>query len=148
MMENTYENQDMDSIFGSSRVSEYMHTPYGFVIAADQDIQASTIQKFKDHYGLSLEQVSSLISVSEPTIYRWIQDDRSLDKNISIKLLELTNLFQYAIRLFESKKAFFAWLLQANISIGGIAPMQLLEIPEGINKVRDIIGRIEYGVYS
>lgn len=148
MKEYADRDNEMKDIFGSSIVSDYMDTPYGFVIVANQGLRASIINKFREHFDLSLEKTSAMLSVSEPTIYRWIQDDRELDKNIAIKLLEITNLFQYAIRVFSSKRAFFSWLYQDNISIGGIAPMQLLEIPEGISKVRDIIGRIEYGVYS
>ncbi len=141
-------DNEMKHIFGASVVNDFMDTPYGFVLAANKGLTASIIQRFREYFGLSLAKISSFLSVSEPTIYRWIQDDRSLDKNTSIKLMELTQLFQYAIQVFRSKKAFFSWLGQSNITLGGIAPIELLEVPEGIGKVRDLVGRIEYGVYS
>ncbi len=33
-----------------------------------------------------------------------------------------------------------------NMALGGLEPKELLEIPGGISKVKDVLGRIEYGV--
>jgi uncharacterized protein (DUF2384 family) len=35
-----------------------------------------------------------------------------------------------------------------NTALGGLEPQELLEIPGGISKVKDIVGRIDYGVFS
>jgi putative toxin-antitoxin system antitoxin component (TIGR02293 family) len=63
-------------------------------------------------------------------------------------LLEAADLFLYGIEVFESKANFFKWLQLPNTSLGDIEPQELIEIPGGISKVRDVLGRIEHGVYS
>ncbi len=40
------------------------------------------------------------------------------------------------------------WLNIPNLALGGMAPLELIKIPGGISKVRDVLGRIEYSVYG
>jgi putative toxin-antitoxin system antitoxin component (TIGR02293 family) len=63
-------------------------------------------------------------------------------------LFELTDLFLYGSDVFESRENFFKWLDLPNRALGGLTPKELLEIPGGISKVKDLLGRIEHGVYS
>jgi putative toxin-antitoxin system antitoxin component (TIGR02293 family) len=65
-----------------------------------------------------------------------------------VKLFEITDLFLYGTDVFGSQENFFKWLQLPNAALGGMEPQELIEIPDGISKVRDILGRIEYGVYS
>jgi len=39
-------------------------------------------------------------------------------------------------------------LNRPNTALGGIQPIELIEMPEGISKLRDILGRIEHGIDS
>jgi putative toxin-antitoxin system antitoxin component (TIGR02293 family) len=54
----------------------------------------------------------------------------------------------YGNEVFGSQTNFFKWLELPNTALGGLEPKELLEIPNGVSKVRDLLGRIEYGVYS
>ena len=65
-----------------------------------------------------------------------------------MKLFEIADLFLYGEEVFGDRDAFFKWLNLPNEALGGFEPQQLIEISEGVSKVRDILGRIEYGVYS
>jgi putative toxin-antitoxin system antitoxin component (TIGR02293 family) len=89
-----------------------------------------------------------MLNISSPTLYRWIKSNKSLDRNYSILLFELTDLFLYGAEVFDSKENFMKWLKLPNTALGGLEPQELLEIPGGISKVKDIVGRIDYGVFS
>ncbi len=65
-----------------------------------------------------------------------------------MQLFELTDLFLVGVGVFESRENFFKWLELPNAALGGLQPKEILEIPGGISKVRDLLGRIEHGVYS
>jgi putative toxin-antitoxin system antitoxin component (TIGR02293 family) len=42
----------------------------------------------------------------------------------------------------------FAWLQRSNAALGGCTPLELSGTEAGMRRVEQIIGRIEYGVYS
>jgi putative toxin-antitoxin system antitoxin component (TIGR02293 family) len=89
-----------------------------------------------------------MLSVSEPTLYRWTKANKILARNYSIQLFEIVDMFIYGSEVFDSNENFFKWLNLPNTALGGFEPQDLIEIPGGISKVKDILGRIEHGVYS
>ena len=88
-----------------------------------------------------------MLNISEPTLYRWIRANINLERNFSVKLFEITDLFLYGSEVFGSKDNFFKWLNLPNTALGGMEPQELVDIPEGVSKIKDVLGRIEHGVY-
>jgi putative toxin-antitoxin system antitoxin component (TIGR02293 family) len=88
------------------------------------------------------------LNVSSPTIYRWIRTHKKLDKNLSSKLFEIADLFLYGTEVFGNKENFFKWTELPNTALGGMKPLEIIELSEGVSKVRDVLLRIEYGVFS
>jgi putative toxin-antitoxin system antitoxin component (TIGR02293 family) len=88
------------------------------------------------------------LNVSSPTIYRWIRTHKKLDKNLSAKLFEIADLFLYGTEVFGNKENFFKWIELPNTALGGMKPIEIIELSEGVSKVRDVLLRIEYGVFS
>jgi putative toxin-antitoxin system antitoxin component (TIGR02293 family) len=125
-----------------------IESPYDFIRLSAAGISAQSIVKFRDYFGISRECTADLLQVSEPTIYRWVKEDKKLDKRHSMQVLELADLFLYGAEVTGNKENFIQWLNISNMAIGGLAPMKLLELPGGMEKVRQLLGRIEYGVYS
>ncbi len=89
-----------------------------------------------------------MLNVSAPTIYRWIKGNKDLDRNSTVKLFEIADLFLFGSEVFGNNDNFFKWLNLPNTALGGMEPAELVEIHGGVSKVRDIIGRIENGIYS
>lgn len=61
---------------------------------------------------------------------------------------ELNELYLYGVKVFDSDENFHNWLKSPNIVLNGETPQKLLETIDGISIVKDVICRIEYGVYS
>ncbi|AWW32488.1 hypothetical protein DN752_21350 [Echinicola strongylocentroti] len=135
-------------VLGKDHVKETINSPYDFIHIAKKGISSSIVKNFKDYFNISREDTAHMLNISSPTLYRWIKAKKPLDRNYSILLFELTDLFLYGIEVFDSKENFNKWLNLPNTALGGIEPHELLEVPGGISKVRDILGRIEHGVYS
>src|SRR5690606_35263552 len=100
------------------------------------------------YFNVSRDDTARMLNISSPTLYRWIKSNRNLKRNHSIWLLELTDLYLYGSDVFTSKERFVKWLNLPNTALEGLEPRDLLEVPGGISKVKDVIGRIEHGVYS
>jgi putative toxin-antitoxin system antitoxin component (TIGR02293 family) len=135
-------------ILGRKYIKAKIESPYDFINIASKGVSAQVIANFRKHFNIPRELAAEMLNVSAPTIYRWIRENKKLDRNYSVQLFELADLFLYGTEVFENDETFFKWLKLPNTALGGIEPQDLLEIPGGVSKVRDLIGRIEYGVYS
>lgn len=135
-------------VLGKKNVPMKIESPFDFIYIANKGINVSAIENFILYFNLSKSLVAQILDVSEPTLYRWTKANRNLERNFSVKLFEIVDLFLYGEEVFVDRDAFFKWLNLPNEALGGLEPQELIEIPEGVSKVKDIIGRIEYGVYS
>jgi len=135
-------------ILGKKNIRKGIESPFDYIHLASQGINAIVIKNFSGFFDLNRATTASLFDISAPTIYRWTKSGKKLERNFAVKLFELTDLFIYGADVFEDKENFFKWLKLPNTALGGMEPIELLEIPGGISKVKDIIGRIEHGVYS
>ncbi|MDZ7742911.1 MAG: antitoxin Xre/MbcA/ParS toxin-binding domain-containing protein [Bacteroidota bacterium] len=136
------------SILGRKHIRTSIESPYDFINIASRGINARVIANFRTYFNIPRDQTAEMLNVSAPTIYRWIREKKKLDRNYSVQLFELTNLFLIGIEIFRNNEDFFKWLRLPNTALGGFEPQDLLDIPGGISKVRDLLGKIEYGVYS
>ena len=135
-------------ILGRKYIKSKIESPFDFINIATKGVNANVINNFRKHFNIPHHTTAEMLNISAPTIYRWVKEDKKLDRNFSIQLFELTDLFLYGNEIFGSQTNFFKWLELPNTALGGIEPKELLEIPNGVSKVRDLLGRIEYGVYS
>lgn len=140
--------EEVVNILGEELIQQEIESPFDYITIATKGLNAHIIRNFSTHFKISRDIMADLLNISEPTIYRWVRSNKKLDRNLSIQLFELTDLFLYGSEVFENKDVFFKWLDLPNTALGGMEPKKLLEIPGGIFKVRDVLGRIEYGVYS
>ncbi len=140
--------QDIVDMLGKDHFSFRVEEPMDFYVVADQGLAASILQNFKASFSLGLSQIATILSSSEPTLYRRIKENQSLPKQEAIKLLEATDLFMYGEEVFGNREDFFKWAELPNTALGGLRPMLVISYPEGISKVRDLLTRIEYNVYS
>ena len=76
------------------------------------------------------------------------EPNESLNRNLSVKLSEIAELYLYGTEIFGTNENFLKWMKLPNTALGGMKPEELTEIPGGISKIKDVLGRIEHGVYS
>lgn len=140
--------EQLAEVLGREYLGHDIESRYDYITLATEGINAYAIRNFRSHFNLDRGFVAAVMQVSEPTLYRWIKSQRKLHRNQSLILLELTDLFNYGSEVFANSEGFFQWLKLSAPSFGGMSPAAMLELPGGIGEVRDLLGRIEYGVYS
>lgn len=138
----------LSAILGTKDLPANIQSPFDFIILANEGISIRILLNFSEYFKLSKNIVSELLNISEPTLYRWTKANKKLERNFSVKLFEIADLFLYGEELFGNRDDFFKWLNLPNEALGGLEPKELIEIPGGVSKVKDVLGRIEYGVYS
>jgi putative toxin-antitoxin system antitoxin component (TIGR02293 family) len=66
----------------------------------------------------------------------------------SAKLVDpLVEVTARAIEVFGSREKALRWLKTPIRSLGDQSPLSLLDTPEGIDRVNDVLGRVEHGVW-
>ena len=97
--------------------------------------------------GLSREEVSELLSVPLRTLARRKREHR-LHADESDRLFRLARIAARAVEVLGSKQNAAGWLRQPIRALNGAAPIALLDTAAGTEQVDEILGRIEYGLYS
>lgn len=139
---------DIIEVLTKDNFQHMLEEPMDIYMVANKGLAASYLSQFKEAFSLGLSQIASILSSSEPTLYRRIKENKSLPKQEAIKLLEATDMFFYGEEVIGSREDFFKWMELPNTALGGLTPMEVISYPEGISKVRDLLHRIEYSVYS
>jgi len=70
-----------------------------------------------------------------------------LDPHESERVVRLAEVAAWAGEIFGEEGA-RQWLEEPNRALGGATPMTMLDTDVGADAVRDVLGRIEYGVFS
>lgn len=75
--------------------------------------------------------------------------DARLSPDESDRLYQIASTFRAAVILFEGDTdAAAGWMKEPAKALGGVAPIEMLDTGAGTAEVMDLIGRLEYGIYS
>ena len=97
--------------------------------------------------GLNLSEFSTLLPVSKRTIEKAKSNDL-LSPQVSDRVLQIASLYEYGTTILGGKDLFKEWLNTSLIALGSNKPIAFINNDTGISMIKDLLGRIEYGVYS
>ncbi len=96
---------------------------------------------------VSMERLVPMLGISKATLHRRMLAGR-LDPAESDRVVRFARLMGKAVEVMESPENARAWLTSAQRGLGGAVPLEYAETEVGAREVEDLLGRIEYGVYS
>lgn len=109
-------------------------------------ITKKQLEAIKSETDLDYHTLSNLLSVSRTTLIKK-KGDEKFDQPTSERIMLLAELLSYGRDVLEGKERFNAWIKMPSLTLGGKAPLELLDTLYGIEEVKKELGRIEYGVY-
>jgi putative toxin-antitoxin system antitoxin component (TIGR02293 family) len=98
-------------------------------------------------FGLASGEAASALHLPQRTFARR-KKERKLRADESDRLLRLARLGAHAAYVLGSEEKAARWLRSPNRALGNEVPLALLESDIGARQVEEVLGRIEYGVYS
>ena len=98
--------------------------------------------------GFSLEMLADWTGISLRTLHRRSSEGRfRVDE--SERIYRAANIFHLALRLFEGDQdAARHWLTTPQSALHHKSPLQFSQTELGARQVEDLIGRLQYGVFS
>ena len=119
----------------------FMHEP------VRAGIHFAALEAFQQRYQMTQAQMQYLIDVSERTLARR-KAEKILNKSESDRLYRVARIAAMAEEIFGSPAATAAWFKEQIPTLGGATPWSLLDTDEGAQRIAELLGRIEHGVYS
>lgn len=96
----------------------------------------------------TLTEWSKFLHLSERTIQRYQQENKTFEPLQSEKITQLTMLANYGAEVLGSSELFFTWINSNNVALGGVMPKMFLDNSFGIEYIKNELGRISHGVLS
>lgn len=112
-----------------------------------QGMTRKDLEDVKDNFGLDYETLAKVLSVAKATLFNKKGTER-FNPSLSEKIFVLANLYSYGLSVFGKKQLFNSWLEKENRALGYIRPLELLDTMIGVEEVKNLLGRIEQGIYS
>lgn len=96
---------------------------------------------------LPLDKLAQKLGISKATLHRRKLDGR-LAPEESDRVIRFARLMGKAVTVFETEENARRWLSSPQAGLGGAIPLDYAGTEIGAREVEDLLGRIEYGVYS
>ncbi|MBO9562731.1 MAG: DUF2384 domain-containing protein [Niastella sp.] len=131
----------------ASKKPESQMTPLEMMDIARAGISKKDLEAFKEKTALDYDKLAIALAVTRATLINK-KGDEKFNTSLSERIVDLANIYSYGYEVFEDEARFNQWMLRPNMALGGQAPYDLIDNQFGREEVRDIIGRLDYGVYS
>jgi putative toxin-antitoxin system antitoxin component (TIGR02293 family) len=96
---------------------------------------------------LPLEKIAAFLGMSRATLHRR-KSQGKIARNESEKLVRYQRLVKKAEDVFGNAAAAREWLTHPQPGLGNAKPVEFAKTEIGAREVENLLGRIEYGVYS
>jgi putative toxin-antitoxin system antitoxin component (TIGR02293 family) len=107
------------------------------------------LEKLKEVLRLSDRDISGALDVSAKTASRWRHGEKArLPSSVSDRIFRYARIFALAEQVLEDRDAAREWLRDAQIGLGGRAPIDLMRTEAGAREVESLLTRIEHGVLT
>jgi putative toxin-antitoxin system antitoxin component (TIGR02293 family) len=110
-------------------------------------LRFSELETLQNSLEMPFEQLAAKLSISRSTLQRRKAAGR-LSPDESDKVMRFSRLLEHATNVFGDIDKARAWLKHPQYGLGGAVPLDYAETEIGAQEVDNLLGRIDYGVYS
>ena len=103
--------------------------------------------KLKEETSLDYDALAQALSVTRSTLINK-KGDQKFSDHISERIIAVAEIYSFGYEVFEDKEKFNQWMFSTNQALSGAKPFSLMDNQFGREEVKNLIGRIAYGVYS
>jgi putative toxin-antitoxin system antitoxin component (TIGR02293 family) len=105
------------------------------------------VQNLQKALAIPMESLASVLGMSRATLHRR-KNQGKIDKAESERLVRYQRLLKKAEDVFGDAKNAREWLTHKQAGLGNVVPLEFAKTELGAREVENLLGRIEYGVYS
>ena len=121
--------------------------PTELIRQIQKGLRFSELETLQNSIDLPFEQLAAKLSISRSTLQRRKAAGR-LSPDESDKVMRYSRLLHQATDFFGDIEKARAWLKHPQYGLGGAVPLDYARTETGAREVENLLGRMEYGVYS
>ncbi|HET7626522.1 MAG TPA: antitoxin Xre/MbcA/ParS toxin-binding domain-containing protein [Verrucomicrobiae bacterium] len=121
-------------------------TPY-LVKKLEAGLPVAELDELQHSLDLPTEKLAPMLGISKATFHRRKGAGEKLESSVSDRVVRFARLLGKAIMVFGEDDA-RRWLNSPQFGLGGAVPLEFAKTEVGAREVENLLGRIEYGVYS
>jgi putative toxin-antitoxin system antitoxin component (TIGR02293 family) len=121
--------------------------PHELIRRIQKGLPFSDLRVLQDSIDMPFEQLAAKLAISRSTLQRRKTAGR-LSPDESDKVMRFSQLLEHATKVFGDVDKARAWLKHPQRGLGGAVPLDYAETEIGAREVDNLLGRIDYGVYS
>ena len=136
-----------DALGGRKVLNADLGTPRALLRGVESGLPYASLDALTARFGLTRAEVAAATRIPLRTLARR-KRERKLHPDESDRLVRLARIAADGARVLGDERTAGSWLRDANVALGGERPIDLLKSDLGARQVDDVLGRIEFGVYS
>jgi putative toxin-antitoxin system antitoxin component (TIGR02293 family) len=123
-------------------------TPAKLVEALQVGLPFRELLELQTRLAVSADKLAPMLGISKATFHRRKGGAAKLPPAVSDRVVRYARLLGQAIQVFGDLDSAMQWLGAPQFGLGGAVPLDYARSEVGAREVENLLGRIEYGVYS
>ena len=142
-----YKQNNVAILTAISKKPENRMTSFEKMNAVKLGISKKDLENLKAKTRLDYDKLASALSVTRATLINKKKQEK-FNAALSERIISLADIYSYGYEVFEDEDRFNKWMFRPNQALGGKLPYEFIDNQFGREEIKNLIGRIDYGVYS
>ncbi|SEG59808.1 putative toxin-antitoxin system antitoxin component, TIGR02293 family [Bryocella elongata] len=117
-------------------------------VVTREGIPVATLPQLAQKLGVDLKTLAKVVGISDRTLSRRIAANARLTLEESDRTMRVARVFARAEDVLGASEKAARWMQSPVLALADHTPLELLDTDLGAQWVTDVLGRIEWGVYS
>ncbi|MEP7145313.1 MAG: antitoxin Xre/MbcA/ParS toxin-binding domain-containing protein [Ferruginibacter sp.] len=122
-------------------------TPIEKMEISHHGVSKNDLEGMKKILGVDYDRLGEALSVTRATLINKKGTDK-FHPLLSERIISLADIYSYGYEVFGDEQNFNSWMLTENKALGWKKPYDVMSNQFGREEVKNIIGRIAWGVFS
>lgn len=137
----------------NENIAHFLHikgsspAPKDFIKNIRKGLSFKSVIDVSKELEMSQQELSKTIGMNVRTLARR-REQNKLEVDEGDRLYRLVHIYAFAVKVLKDKKFAIQWLNSPKAALDGEIPFHLVDTQAGTKEVENLLGRIEYGVYS
>ena len=123
-------------------------TPAKLVEALQVGLPFRELIELQTRLAVPADKLAPMLGISKATFHRRKGGAAKLPPAVSDRVVRYARLLGQALQVFGNQDTAKQWLSAPQFGLGGAVPLDYARSEVGAREVENLLGRIEYGVYS
>jgi putative toxin-antitoxin system antitoxin component (TIGR02293 family) len=132
---------------GEKTLGKRVSSQQDLIAVVKRGLRTTTVQAVIEELGARPAEVLPALRIARRTMERRKASGRLLPQE-SERVYRLAKVLAFAESVLGTKERARHWLTAPNRALGSVSPLSLIDTEAGVDEVTNVLGRIEFGVYS